>query len=551
MPEASAPTAEAAALDGADVHRLFSAAADWLAANADAINAINVFPVPDGDTGLNMSLTLVAAVTAAGPVAAEGSTASEVAAAMSRGALMGARGNSGVILSQIIRGFSAGLSGAGAASPAVLARAFRAARDAAYGAVPEPVEGTILTVIEAVATAAEGYVATTEPTCPGLITATTEAAREAVRRTPELLPVLAEAGVVDAGGQGLLTILEGVRREITGEGEAAPAPSPATRAQVMAAAAHEEGDIFGYCTEVLLSGRALDRDAALARMSDLGRSVLVVGDQDLLRVHVHTEDPGAVLSWGTSLGVLLRVKVDNMDEQHRAWLAGQRDAVLTGSEAGTGWRLVAVAPGDGMAEVLRGLGVSVTVAGGQTNNPSAEEILSGVATAGGDGVFVLPNNKNVVLTAGQAASLTPATVRVIPTRTFPQGVAAALAFSPEATAEENERAMTSAAASVQTIEVTRAVRPAHVKGVDVAQGQFIAIVDGDLALAGESAEEVALAALDALANDEATVVTVYWGEGTLEPLARDLAERIRGGFGVEVEVVRGGQPLYPYIISVE
>ena len=540
-------------LDGPGLRDLFRAAGQWLDANATAINAINVFPVPDGDTGSNMSLTFEATVSGAA-AADDPAAAGSVAKAMARGALMGARGNSGVILSQIVRGFAEGLAGVTVAAPPDLARAFRCARDAGYASVPKPVEGTILTVIDAVAASAEHYTATGEPTCPGLITATVEAARDAVDRTPSLLPVLAEAGVVDAGGQGLLTILEGCRQHITGEGRPLPPPSAEAHAQLAAAIQHDEGEFFGYCTEVLVAGDNLSREEALERMTSLGRSVLVVGDETLLRVHVHTEDPGAAISFGTTRGTLLKVKVDNMEEQYRAWVASHESEAARPAPpaATTGQTVVAVTAGEGMSDVLRGLGVATIVPGGQTNNPSAQEILDGVAAAGGDVTFILPNNKNIVLAAQQVAKLAVHDVHVIPAKTFPQGVAAMIAFSTEATAGENLEAMTAACAAVHTVEVTRAVRNATVNGVSVQEGRHIAIVDGELTLAEDSAEETIMSALDRLVDDDTVVVTLYWGAGSSEHLARDLADRIAGAHShVEIEVVAGAQPLYPYVVSVE
>ena len=304
---------------------------------------------------------------------------------------------------------------------------------------------------------------------------------------------------------------------------------------------------------MLISGEGMSREAALARMSELGRSVLVVGDETLLRLHVHTEDPGAAISYGTASGTLLKVKVENMEEQYRAWVAAQREEAASPTPgAVAGWTVVAVTPGDGMAEVLRGLGVSHIVSGGQTNNPSTEELVAGIQAAEGEGTFVLPNNKNIVLAARQAATVMCRPVRVIPTKTFPQGVAAILAFSPEATPDENERAMTAAAGSVHTIEVTRAIRSAHVDGVRVEAGQFIAIVDGRMTLGAETAEDAGLLSMEQIVTDETVLVTIYWGGDADGPRAQELADRVRseiGGF--EVEVVRGGQPLYPYVISLE
>ena len=524
-------------LTGDLLRQLLAAATARLDGESDAVNAINVYPVPDGDTGTNMSLTMRAAMEAA-----EGGTVAEVARSAARGALLGARGNSGVILSQYLRGLADGLAGQAAAEPAALARALGEAARAAYAAVSQPVEGTILTVARESAEAAAVAAERPEADIAGVLEETARAAYAAVQRTPELLPALAEAGVVDAGGQGLFLILEGAALRDPAGRLALPPSTGRSRAMIAPGAGHGDGGAYGYCTEFVVMGATVEREGLQARLSPLGDSLIVVGEGDLLRVHIHTDDPGRAMSLAAPLGRLARVKVDDMEAQHAAVFGGEERGALA---------VVAVAAGDGWAEVFRSAGAAAVVRGGQTMNPSAAELLEGIRSARAALVLVLPNNGNVVLTAEQAAGLADCEVRVVRTVSMPGGVAALLAFNAERDEEENAAAMATAAGLVRVAEVTRAVRDASTGGVAVRRGQAMAMIDGELGTTADSEEDALLRAL-ALMRVDATLATVYTGAGIDEARAAAVAERARVLYPeVEVEVVRGGQPAYAYVLAVE
>jgi hypothetical protein len=541
-------------ISGSQLRDMFAAAAAWLEKHADSVNAINVFPVPDGDTGTNMYLTMRSVVEEARRCREEGAGA--IMAAMSRGALMGARGNSGVILSQIIRGMTRAVGEAEGIDAGTWIRGMEEGAAAAYKAVTKPAEGTILTVMREAGEAARQALDSGARDIVGVLEATVEAASESLERTPTLLPVLAEAGVVDAGGKGLLVLLDGMTRHLKGE------PMEVTvgvrEGQVgqewlaVTSQLHEqEESLYGYCTELLIGGRELDPDSVRNRMLELGDSVLVVGDERLVRVHVHTDDPGAALSYGTGVGSLLQVRVDNIREQAdrflerhevRATVEAQPEAIST----------VAVAAGDGMATVFRSVGCTRVVSGGPTMNPSTRDILDAVAACPTDDVIVLPNDKNIIMAARQAVELTEKRLRVVETRSIPQGVAALLALNQDHELEANLEAMEEARSGVHAVEVCRAVRSTSVGGVKVREGQIIAIVDDELKLAAETAEEGALRALEGMEAEGASLVTLYYGADSQQAEAESLEGRIREALPqYDVEVVYGGQPHYNYIISVE
>ncbi|MEX0800485.1 MAG: DAK2 domain-containing protein [Dehalococcoidia bacterium] len=542
------------ALSGGQLRDMFGAAAGWLEKNADSVNAINVFPVPDGDTGTNMYLTMRSVMEEAQKSPEEGAAA--IMAAMSRGALMGARGNSGVILSQIIRGMTAGIGESDSVDAPTLVQALEEGATAAYKAVTTPAEGTILTVVREAAAAAKASLEAGAGDVIAVVEATLAEAEASLERTPELLPVLKEAGVVDAGGKGLVVLLDGMSRHL--KGEPMEAPSGAPEGQVgrdwltVTVRVHEqEESLYGYCTELLVAGESLAADSARNRMMELGDSVLVVGDERLLRVHVHTDDPGAALNYATGIGSLMQVKVDNIREQADRFLERHERPPAAEAEAGT-ISTVAVAAGEGMASVFRSVGCTKIVSGGPTMNPSTRDILDAVEACPSDDVVVLPNDKNIILAAQQAVDLTQKRLRVVETRSIPQGIAALLAVNPEGDADSNAAAMEEARQGVVTVEVCRAARSTSVGGVKVAEGQIIAIVDDELKLAAETAEEGVLQALAGLGEDGGSLVTLYYGADTAQGDAEALGERVRESLPrFEVEVVFGGQPHYDYIVSVE
>jgi DAK2 domain fusion protein YloV len=537
--------------DGRDLREMFAAATSWLERNADAINSINVYPVPDGDTGTNMYLTMRATMEEA--FHAKSDAAGDVARAMAHGALMGARGNSGVILSQILSGIADRLSEKESFSGSDFAEALEVASEKAYKAVSQPVEGTILTVMREGAVAAKRKARRVGSSLKSVLTSAVEAAREAVSKTPSLLPVLREAGVVDAGGQGLYVMLEGALRYVRGDSGtpvALAARDPEASWLAATASLHEETEsTYGYCTEFLLRGENLDSHAVLEKMLTLGDSVLVVGDESLLRVHIHTHDPGAALSYGTSLGSVTTVKVDNIRTQAEEFVTRPR---LEGEALVARVSTVAVVLGLGLEQVLRSLGATAIVRGGQTMNPSTEEILAAVEACPSPEVIILPNNKNVVMAARQAAEHSSKKVKVVPTTSVPQGVAALLAVDAEADLDENAAAMEEARQTVQTAEVTRAVRPALLGGLRVRRGQAIALIDGQLKVAEESLRAVVRASLRQMVRPNSGLITLYYGADTSREEAQALADDlVREYTSLEIELVAGGQPHYHYVVSVE
>jgi DAK2 domain fusion protein YloV len=534
-------------LSGATLRQAFHDAAFLLQRHIEALNAINVYPVPDGDTGTNMSLTMRAAIDGMDAVRETGAGAA--AAGLARGALMGARGNSGVILSQVLRGLAEGLEGCPAAGGAALARAFQNAQEAAYGALSHPREGTILT---AVREAAETVDREAPVSASAALGAAARAAFEAAERTPELLPVLKEAGVVDAGALGLAILLEGLRRSVASETldiDLAPNVDLSGSWQSDAAALHrsEHGE-SGYCTEFLIAGNDLDVATVRSKLDGLGTSLLVVGQPDLLRVHIHTSQPDSALAYGRSLGELKQTKVDNLEAQIDSFAA---PGDSTDSAKAT-ISVVAVASGNGIEQAFRSLGVEAIVEGGQTMNPSAGEILEAVQACSADEVVVLPNNKNIVAAAQQAASESRKNVIVVPTPSVPQGIAAALSLNPELSLDENKHLMESSLSSVTSGEITRAVRSTTLDGKVVHAGDAIGLIDGELRVVASGVADAVCETVAAMMNDDASLLTLYVGRDTSEEDAAAVADALREEHGsLEVEMIQGGQPHYLYLISLE
>lgn len=571
--------------DGSGLLDAFRAAVANLAIFVDEINGLNVFPVPDGDTGTNMLATVRAALEEAEAVAGE--PVERIAAAISFGALMGARGNSGVITSQIFRGMAEGLEGKERLNGLDLAHALSEGARTAYGAVAKPVEGTILTVIrESAAVAVE--VAERDKDLETVLAATVDAAAKSVARTPSLLPILREAGVVDSGGQGLYRLLQGALLYMVGQGPAIVADTK-VRASAKASAliAHaDEG--FGYETMYLLqarSGERLDVDALRDYLQSIGESVLVAGDARALKVHVHNERPDLVIGHGLTLGDLSRISVENLDNQARdvrearaadftdgevapSGRASAAPAMVdeseeTGGDATDGaaaepprprlpLAVIAVASGDGIEAIFRDFGVADVVRGGQQANPSTGELLAAVNAVDADEVLLLPNNPNVVLAARQVISMANRPVAVVATRNAAEGFAALLAMDPMLGAQANADQMTAAGRSIGTLAVTEAVRNATIGEAKVREGQTIVLdPDDGLVACADDRDDAILAGIAALpAGYE--LLTLYYGEGVelseVEALARRIGEQAAG---VEVEVVHGGQPLYRYLISAE
>ena len=533
-------------LDGDDFRQMFAAGQSCLASNVDIVNSLNVFPVPDGDTGTNMLLTLKAANEEFAGL--EGAGAGMVSKAMARGMLMGARGNSGVILSQFLQGWAQRLQGTDTFGGPEMADALTSATEAAYKAVGSPVEGTILTVVKEAARAAREAVAGGEKEPLQVWERACHGARTALSETPDLLPVLKEAGVVDAGGLGLVAIMEGAAGYLRGEEVGALDVQVGQVVPSASFLASTEEEAYGYCTQFLLQGADLDVETVRNQMSGMAGSTVVVGDASAVKVHVHTNDPGPVISYAVSLGSINDVKIDNIDDQHQEFLELHRERQQGIVPLG----VVAVALGEGIQRIFRELGAVGIVPGGQTMNPSTRELVDVAARAGAAGVIVLPNNPNVVSAARQAASVSPKPLHVLPTISIPQGVAALLAFDPDLDVAANLDQMKEAMSSSRSGEVTVAVRSASVNGHRVRRGEAIALMDGELVAASRSIPEVLKKLCRHAGPSAGALITLYWGADTQEGDAREVAEKVRAWCpGVEVELVYGGQPYYNYLISIE
>jgi DAK2 domain fusion protein YloV len=542
-------------VDGQAFKRALLGSLSWLGANQEEVNRLNVFPVPDGDTGTNMLLTLQSAVEDIRE--SDAKEISKIAALAAHGSLMGARGNSGVILSQIFRGFAKHVQGKSELTPSELADALEEAANAAYRAVIKPTEGTILTVAREAGKAAKAAAADPKAHVNSVIRAACKAAKAATDNTPTQLAILREAGVVDAGGYGLQVILEGFLK--TFEESEAQAPA-ATRVAVGKASPAqvnlelpEEG--WGYCTEFLIEGKGMNVDEIRDTIAGMGNSALVVGDEDLIRVHVHTNEPTSVLAYASGVGTLARTKVDDMSKQHRVILQAEVNGKPPEPATATrpnGIGLVAVVAGGGLAGIFRGLGVDAVVEGGQTMNPSTQDMLKAVDSVPYDEVILLPNNANVILAAQQVPELTKKKVHTLRSRTVPQGIAAVVAFNPTRGAVENMTAMADAKDQVQTIEVTHAVRDSKANGVAVKKGDVIALINDKLKHSGADYGSVVSLALKDIKPEEYELVTVYKGKGAQDKDLKLLTETIGRDFpGLEVEVQDGGQQHYPFILSVE
>jgi DAK2 domain fusion protein YloV len=535
-------------LSGKELRAMLTAGTGWLEKIVPDINALNVYPVPDGDCGTNMLLTMKASLAEAGKLGEDAGT-DAVAAALARGALMGARGNSGVILSQIWRGLAEGARERTTLDAGSLARALNEAAATAYRALSKPVEGTILTVIREAATAAEAAVNGNGTAPEKALEAAVNAAREAVKNTPNLLNVLKEAGVVDAGGHGLFTLLEGAYLHLRHDtGHHAPELlSSGIKPAVENAPTPDDDESYGYCTQFMIKGAGTDLDGLKAALEGMGKSLMVVGDGTAVRVHIHALEPQEVLAAAGAFGKPEDVDINDMDEQHIEFLVLHRERTLQ-----LGVAVIAVVNGDGLVSVFSDLGAAAVVPGGQTMNPSTMDLLRTIEEVPSDKVILLPNNKNILPAAMLCPPLTKKTVSIIPTETIPQGIAALIGFLPEADYETNVREMTDAVASVRTLEITRATRATKANGLDIKAGACIGLLDNELMASGDDCNEVAFKLLGRLDMGKAEIVTLYYGRNTSAGDAETLGERIREQYpDVETGVVNGGQPNYDYLISVE
>jgi len=534
--------------DGQGFKRLVKAALAWLRHHQTAINILNVYPVPDGDTGTNMVLTMQSAWAEIEDSPAR--NVGQIAHQMAHGALMGARGNSGVILSQIWRGFARSMDEKEVYRAQDLAAACREATATAYKGVVKPVEGTILTVARAVADAATRAAEETEDLVR-VLEHMVFAAHEAVMLTPSLLPVLKEAGVVDAGGQGLFVILEGMLRYMRGEPIAEDVKL--VEAVDLITTQLEPGQAgYGYDVQFLIVGQGLDLEIIRQRIMEMGECPLVVGDPATVKVHVHVPDPGVPIGYGASLGSLRDVIVEDMQAQYQDFISEREGEPSTPPQPSQEIGVVAVTLGNGLARVFQSLGVGAIVHGGQTMNPSTQDLLDAIESLPADRVILLPNNSNVILAAEQARALSEKPVAVIPSRSIPQGVAALLAINYQADFETNVTTMTNATEEIEAGEVTTATRSATIDGMEITEGQIIGLHNGELKVAGTTVEEVVPALLNEMNQAQREIITLYYGETVSESEAHALADLLLQNWpDQEVEVVAGGQPHYHYILSVE
>jgi DAK2 domain fusion protein YloV len=535
-------------LRGTDLKNMLIAGARLLENNKEIINAMNTFPVPDGDTGTNMSLTMRYALGEVQKVSEDSFTL--VADALATGSLLGARGNSGVILSQIFRGLAKGIEGKKTVSTRDFAAAMQNGVDTAYKAVMRPVEGTMLTIARETAKSATASVKRGKSFIE-LMQELVAHGEVVLEKTPEMLPVLKEAGVVDAGGKGLLHIYEGFLRYLLGE--EIPEEIISVEVEVKPIKPQEvfsaEDIIFGYCTEMMVHGEGLDEDVIRKAISPLGDSVLAVGDATVVKIHIHSNNPGQVLETCLAYGTLHKIKIDNMREQHAELLVEETPPEPAEVD---GQAVVAVSAGPGLAKIFMSLGVSKVVEGGQTMNPSTEDILQAVKSVPQKEIIILPNNKNIVLAAKQVTELVDKDVRVVETRTVPQGIAAMLAFSEEEPVDENAVAMDNAWRNVKSGQITFAVCDSKVNGHDIRENDIIGISEDKIVVVGNDIDQVVKDLVFTMVAEEDEIITLFAGEAVDVESAGALKEELSLLFaGKEVELYQGDQPFYYYIISVE
>lgn len=547
------------------LQKMFLAGAANLEAKKEFINELNVFPVPDGDTGTNMTLTIMSAAKEVQAIASPDMMS--LAKAISSGSLRGARGNSGVILSQLLRGFTKEIREYSEIDVMTLARACDRATATAYKAVMKPKEGTILTVAKGISQKAEELAETTED-LEVFIPEVLRHAEEVLAQTPEMLPVLKEAGVVDSGGQGLLEVLHGAYDAFLGKEIDYTAIEASAGTKMVKPGQQAEADIkFGYCTEfIIMTEKAFTEEDEMsfkAYLESIGDSIVCVADDDIVKIHVHTNDPGLAIQRALTYGQLSRMKIDNMREEHQEKLIRDAEKVAAEQKAAELQKkkkeprksvgFIAVSIGEGMNEIFRELGVDYLIEGGQTMNPSTDDMLTAIDNVNADHVFIFPNNKNIILAANQAQSLTKdKDIIVIPTKTVPQGITAVISYMPEADVDSNIEAMNEAVKNVKTGQVTYAVRDTHIDDKEIHEGDIMGIADQGILAVGKSVDETAKDMLSQLVDDDSELISIYYGQDTSEEDAQAFADAVAEIYpDVDVDVHAGGQPIYYYVLSVE
>lgn len=558
-------------IDAGTMAKLFLAGAKNLESRKEWINELNVFPVPDGDTGTNMTLTIMSAAKEVAALRDMGDIDMQsLCKAISSGSLRGARGNSGVILSQLFRGFTKGVKECDMITIPVIAAAFEKAVETAYKAVMKPKEGTILTVAKGAATKARELSDSGMEDMAEFLAQVIARAEEVLEQTPEMLPVLKQAGVVDSGGQGLVLVLQGaydaymgkeIDLTLNGTGET-PARDKSAGPKLEAQA---NADIkFGYCTEfIIMLNKVFNIKAELdfkAYLESIGDSIVVVADEDVVKVHVHTNDPGLAIQKALKYGALSNMKIDNMrlEHQEKLFKMSQKEPVADKEQAiekqpGKDVGFIAVSVGDGINEIFKGLGVDYIIEGGQTMNPSTEDMLNAIDQVNADSIFILPNNKNIILAANQAQSLVKdKKIMVIPTKTVPQGITAVINYVPDMTVEENAETMAEEIKNVSTGQVTYAVRDTSIDDKEIKQGDFMGIGDSGILSVGTAISEVTMSMIDEMMSDEMELISIYYGSEITEEDAENLRLRVEEKYSsCDIELQYGGQPIYYYIVSVE
>ena len=543
-------------VNGEHLYYMMSNAANKLELQSEYVNSLNVFPVPDGDTGTNMSMTFRAAVKEIEGM--DNKNIGEVSKKLAKGALMGARGNSGVILSQILRGISKGLEGKEEADASEFANALLEGSKSAYKAVMRPTEGTILTIVR---TAGEVAVALKEDNITELMRAVCRESKIMLDKTPEMLPALKKAKVVDSGGMGLLIILQGMQEALENGLKVTTGTPQAVKSSVAKAQRSEtmsEEDIkFGYCTEFIILGDSNHAEEFKSKVINKGDSLVVVGYEDVIKVHIHTNNPGKVLEEAVKFGELSKIKIDNMREEHREMLEGMyEEAAETEESVAAGefkkYAFISVAMGEGMKNIFKDLGVDYVIEGGQTMNPSTQDMLEAIEKLNAEHIFILPNNKNIIMAANQAAEISDKDIRVIPTKTIPQGITCITMFNPEADVEENTEELKEAMEMVKTTSVTYAVRDTEVDGKEIKEGNILGLVEGKIKEVGEDPYKVAEDLIDSLVDEDSELITIFYGKDCEEEKVDALIEKLEGKYeDLDVQCYNGEQPLYYFIMSVE
>ena len=535
-------------LSGKDLKEMLIAGTGWLEKIVPDINALNVYPVPDGDCGINMLFTMRSSLAEATNLD-DNAGISLVAEALAKGSLMGARGNSGVILSQIWRGLSEGVKGKDTIDAKEFATAMEQASETAHHALSNPVEGTILTVIKDAASAASREAFNPDSSPISTIEAAVDAARISVKKTPDLLQVLKDAGVVDAGGHGFFTLLEGALLHLKNDMDNR-SPELLNSTAVLSVQSPQitpEEEPYGFCTQFMINGTDLDLSGLRGVLTGMGKSLIVVGDSNNIRVHIHTQEPNKVLEAALQYGEPIDIDINNMDEQHIEFLVLHKEKMTKNGTA-----IIAVVNGDGMMSAFSDLGASAIIPGGQTMNPSTMDMLQTIEEVTPDNIIFLPNNKNVIPTANLLQPLTKKNIHIIPTETIPQGISALISYIPEEDFNTNVEEMTDAITSVRTIEITHATRTTKVNGLSIGGGEIIGLLDGNILSSGKNYQDTIMELLVEIDMTGKNILTIYYGKDADPDQVQDIGKIIGDRYpGLEIGVVDGGQPHYEYIISVD